>query len=209
MDHFPQNTLAAVRGAPPYVDMIEIDVRRCKTGELVVFHDERVDDLTTGRGPVRELSFEELSTLRVAGSEETIPSLEAVLDVLPADTGLNVELKHTGMHEDVASMIREIDSEVIVSSFERDAISEFRDESIPTAYLFTDSFEENLDTALELGCEFLHPHYERTDAERIERAHEQDVAVNAWTVPTREEVRRLRSVGVDGVIVDSWEIIPD
>lgn len=209
MNHFPQNTLAAVRGAAPHVDMIEIDVRRCKTGELVVFHDERVDDLTTACGPVRELSFEELSSLRVAGSEETIPSLEAVLDVLPADTGLNVELKHAGMHEDVASLVGRVDNEVLVSSFERDAISEFRDGSIPTAYLFTDSFEENLDTALELGCTFLHPHYERTDAERIERTHEQDMAVNAWTVPTREEVRRLRSVGVDGVIVDSWEIIPD
>lgn len=205
MDHYPQNTVAAVRGSAPHVDMVEVDVRRCRTGELVVFHDETLDRLTAVSGPVSERSFAELSSLTVGDSEETIPSLGDVLAALPGGTGINVELKHAGMYEEVAALLRQFDDEVIVSSFERDALTQFRD--VPTAYLFAESFSANLDIAVELGCAFVHPHYGITEPERIERAHDRGLGVHAWTVRTSAQVRRLRSGGVDGVIVDSWEIV--
>lgn len=208
-DHFPENTLAAIRGAAPHVNMVEIDVRRCKTGEIVVFHDEYLDSLTDASGPVRDWSYGELSSLTVAGSEETIPTLEDALDAVPAGTGINVELKEEGMRDDVAPLLRDLDAALVVSSFEESTIAAFREEPIPTANLFADSFEKNVDIAAELGCEFVHPQYEITDSDSIKQAHERGLRVNAWTVPTEEEVRRLHNAGVDGVVVDSWEVIPE
>jgi glycerophosphoryl diester phosphodiesterase len=204
---FPENTVRAVRGSAPHVDAVEVDVRRCGTGELVVFHDETVEGLTAASGRVDELTFEELSSLPVAGSAATVPSLAAVLDAVPPDTGINVEVKEGGMCEEVCSLVDGVDNDVWISSFDAEALSAFRETPLPTAYLFRDSFERNTRNALDLGCEFVHPHYEAVDAERVERAHERGLAVNAWTVPTREEVERLRDAGVDGVIVDSWEIV--
>lgn len=207
--HFPENTVAAIRGCAPHVDMVEVDIRRCRSGEIVVFHDDELDELTDGSGPVCDHSYEELSSLRVEGSDETIPLLSDVLDTLPEGTGINIELKHAGMHNDVAPLIRETGHEVLVSSFDTSAIEPFRREPVPTALLFIENFVSNLDTATALGCEYVHPLYRIADAESIARAHERGFSVNAWTVPTKAAVHRLRDGGVDGVIVDSWTIIPE
>jgi len=206
---FPENTVRAVSGSAPHVDAVEIDVRRCGTGELVVFHDETVDRLTAASGRVDALSFDELSSLSVGNSDATIPSLAAVLDAVPADTGINVEVKHGGMCDEVCSLTDGVENDIWVSSFDADAVAAFRGTGVPSALLFDDSFERNLESAVDLGCEFVHPHYETVDAERVERALESGLGVNAWTVPTGEAVDRLRDAGVDGVIVDSWEIVSE
>ena len=41
----PENTLQAVEAAAGVADAIEVDVRRCESGDLVVIHDETVDRL--------------------------------------------------------------------------------------------------------------------------------------------------------------------
>lgn len=208
-DHFPENTVEAVRRAAPHVDMVEIDVRRCDSGDLVVFHDSRLGKRTDGRGFVQNQSYDELSRLAVDGSDATIPRLRAVLDALPVGTGINVELKHDGMAEDVAPLLRNVDGEVIVSSFDTAALEPFQNEPVATAPLFAGFFEQNLQTAAELGCEYVHPMYETVDSDGIEAAHSQGIEVNAWTVPTSGAVRRLYEAGVDGVIVDSWSTVPE
>ena len=208
-DHFPENSLAAIRGLAEHVDMIEIDVQRCGSGEIVVFHDDTLDRLTDSTGRVSETPLEKLQSLRIGNSEERIPTLEAALDALPAGTGINVELKEAGMVDDVAPLLRELDQEVIVSSFESEALAEFARESIPTAYLFAGSGSESVETAVELGCNSIHPLYELVDESLIEQARDHGFAVNAWTVPTTEDVVDLRELGVDGVIVDDWLIVPE
>jgi glycerophosphoryl diester phosphodiesterase len=101
-----------------------------RSGEIVVFHDETVD-----------------------GATEPIPTLAEALDALPDDTGVNVELKHAGMADEVAALLRAVD-DAMVSSFEAAALEPFREESIPTAYLFGEGFASGLDTATALGCSF-------------------------------------------------------
>lgn len=208
LDHYPENTVAAVQGCAPHVDMVEIDIQPCGTGEIVVFHDETLDELTEDTGTVGDRAFEELTSLRVAGSEETIPSFEAVIDALPPGLDINVELKQPGMYEDIAPLLHELDQEVIVSSFHTDATREFRDDPLQTAHLFFDDPARNLDVASTLGCESVHPYYEIIDESFVEAAHDRGFDVNAWTVPTEHDVIGLRNAGVDGVVVDSWTVIP-
>ncbi|MFC7058892.1 glycerophosphodiester phosphodiesterase [Halovenus salina] len=120
---------------------------------------------------------------------------------------MNVELKHAGMAEAVATELRERECDAILSSFAAAALEPFREEPLPTAYLFRDGFETGLDTAAALGCAFVHPQHAMLDAAAIEQAHDSGFAVNAWTVPDETEVSRLREAGVDGVIVDSWQVV--
>lgn len=209
MDHYPENTLDALRSCAPHVDMVEIDVQRCASGEVVVFHDETLDRLTDRSGPVSEHTLDELSSMTIGESTETVPTLREVLDALPDGTGINVELKHPGMVDDVAPLLRDRDREVVVSSFSADALAAFEDEPIPTAYLFKRWFARGLRTAERLGCAYVHPYYAIATDRAIDRAHERGLGVNAWTVRTEADVRRLRGNGVDGVIVDSWTVVPD
>ena len=203
---FPENTLAAVRGCAPHVDMVEIDVRRCGSGELVVFHDSHLDRLTDASGVVSQFEYQELSRLTIGDSNEPIPKLADVCDYLPSGLGLNIELKETGLHEAVLDILSSHSHEVLISAFDPAALAPFRDADVSTAFLCADSVEEGVETALELGCESLHPRYTIIDEEAIQRAQQKGLSVNAWTVPTEPEVRRLQSMGADGVIVDSWKL---
>ncbi len=50
-------------------DWIEFDVKKTRDGALVVFHDERVDPLLDGKGPVESFSLQELRSLRYADGQ--------------------------------------------------------------------------------------------------------------------------------------------
>ena len=96
----PENTLTAVGEAATVADAVEVDIRRCATGELVVVHDETVDRVTDGEGPVADHSLAELRGLDVLGTGEGVPTLEAVLEAVPDGVGANVELKEPGTAAD-------------------------------------------------------------------------------------------------------------
>ena len=64
MGHETENTLASIQKAMDLgVDMIEIDVFKIKSNEIVVFHDERVERLTNGGGAIEEYNIYDLRQL--------------------------------------------------------------------------------------------------------------------------------------------------
>src|SRR5947208_10529090 len=72
--HEPENTLRSIRRALELgAQGVEIDVRFVD-GELVVFHDARLERTTNGRGQLARKSFADLRALD-AGLGERIPTL--------------------------------------------------------------------------------------------------------------------------------------
>jgi glycerophosphoryl diester phosphodiesterase len=68
--HVPENSLAGVeRCVALGVDMLETDIRRAADGTLVMFHDATVDRTTDGTGKVAELTWAQLSRLRLRQDE--------------------------------------------------------------------------------------------------------------------------------------------
>ena len=71
---YPENTLTAFRKTiETGAEVIEIDLRSTKDGEIVVLHDSTIDRTTDGRGPVAETTLGELKTLD-AGKGERVPT---------------------------------------------------------------------------------------------------------------------------------------
>ena len=209
-DVYPENTVHAVTQTANFLDAVEVDVRRCGTGELVVFHDETVDRLTEATGRVGDLPWRELRTLDVLDSGEGIPRLETVLDAVPDHVTIQVELKETGLAGDVRDVVSAADREVSLSSFQRAAIEEINDLEwdVSTGFLFESDPVEKLRTAIELDCDAVHPHYDLClETDIVATAHEADLDVVAWKAAQRRtEIHVLRSVGVDAVTADRWEI---
>ncbi|WP_411964162.1 glycerophosphodiester phosphodiesterase [Haloferax sp. YSMS24] len=206
----PENTLAAFRAAADHLDWVELDVRRCGSGELVVFHDETLERLTEATGRVGDTRLTDLRALRVGDSEESIPTLTEVFAALPDDVAVNVELKEPGLAADLTDIVAETRHEVLVSSFDADALQEVRERTdLPVAYLCSTDWDDALPVAGELGCTALHPHYDLLSAERVAEAHDAGFELNAWTVPDSETVERLRGWGVDGVIVDDPSVVSE
>ncbi len=81
----PENSLQAIQYSIEMgVDMVEIDIRVTKDGELVLMHDLSINRTTTGKGYVKDWTLEQLKTLNlVDGSGSVtvhkIPTLEEAL----------------------------------------------------------------------------------------------------------------------------------
>jgi len=100
---YPENTVAAVRGAVDHgADAVEIDVQPTADGDVVVFHDRRLDGpadgdgLTDGAGVVWEQSTADVTAARVLGTDECVPLLSELLSAVPAHVTVNIELKNPG-----------------------------------------------------------------------------------------------------------------
>lgn len=202
----PGNTLRAVRAAVRRADWVEIDVRRCRTGEPVVVHDATLDRVTDATGPVAERDPEELAALSVLGSDEGVPTLAAVLETIAAtEAGINVELKEPVWAALDRLRASEVSRErVLVSSFDADTLQAVAERSsVPLALLFANGPDAALDTATSLGCAAVHPYRRCCDAGFINTAHGAGFDVNAWTVKTETQADRLAALDVDGLIVDA------
>ena len=100
---YPENTVAAVRGAvADGADAVEIDVQPTADGDVVASHDRRLDGhgdadpLTDGTGVVWERPTDAVTAARVLGTGERVPLLADVLSVVPESVTVNVELKNPG-----------------------------------------------------------------------------------------------------------------
>jgi glycerophosphoryl diester phosphodiesterase len=209
---YPENTVAAITRAAPHVDAVEIDVRRCGSGELVVCHDAELDRLTGATGRVADADWEDLRGLTVLDSDEPIPRLGEVLAAVPGGTAVNVELKEPGIAADALEAARDADATVWFSSFLPGALEELRDHApeADRALLVADGDAASaVDRAVGLGCVAVHPAVDlATEPGYVETAREAGLAVNAWTAADGEDAARLLRAGVDGIIADRWDVLP-
>lgn len=101
----PENTLLSFeRAIAMGVDMIELDVYVCKTGQLVVMHDDTINRTTNGKGKVMELTWDTLKKYD-AGKGEHIPLLSQVFDLVNKRIIINIELKGPHTAKPVAELI--------------------------------------------------------------------------------------------------------
>ena len=209
-DQYPENTIHAVRRSSRYLDAIEVDVRRCRSGELVAFHDETVDRLTDATGRVADLDWSELRDLEVLDSGQTVSRLGTVLEAFPRGVRAQVELKERGLARDVRDVVGDAAVEATVSSFDTVTLAEVADLDwdVVTGFLFDSNPAGNLATAVDLGCGVVHPHYDLClETDVVAAAHEAGLRVVAWKAArTAAEVAAVRDAGVDGVTADRWDI---
>lgn len=208
-DTYPENSLMAVERAAEDADMIEIDVRRCGSDELVVTHNASLDTDIDGTDRVGKLTSTELAASD-AHDGEGIATLESVIDTIPASVGINIELKEAEVIEEALSAANAVENHVIISSFDADALQEVRtaDSGVSLAYIVDATHEDDIETALSLDCTFVHPHESvclLTDV--IEDAHDAGMEVNAWTVDSGMVAWALSKRGVDGMIADSPDVL--
>ncbi len=92
-DGAPENSLGAFQAACAAGYGIELDVHLSADGEAVVFHDDSLKRMTGAPGKVTDRTAAELAELRLAGSDEKIPTLLEALALIGHRAMVHIELK--------------------------------------------------------------------------------------------------------------------
>ncbi len=105
---------------------------------------------------------------------------------------------------------KKIENYVVIQSFDKRTIQILHKEypHIRTSFLVSNkkSYEENM-ADLAFKPFILSPAYNMVDANLVKKAHADGVKVVPWTANTPEEVARLKSFGVDGIITDYTNLL--
>lgn len=215
----PENTMIAFELAEKMdADFIELDVHICKSGELIVCHDETVDRTTNGSGYIKDLTLNELKMLDAGSyfdgkfSDAKIPTFIEVLDwIKDRSIGLNIELKNAPifyprMEEEVLNLIEKynLSSRVIISSFNHYSLAKCKqlDPNVKTGLLYMAGLFEPWNYCQSVHADAIHPLFYGVVPEIIKGCKENKIAINAWTVNDEPYMRSLIELGIEGIITD-------
>ena len=214
----PENTLAAFNKAIENgADVVELDVRQTKDGEVVVMHDESLKRTCGVNKKVGKLTYEQLlkysPTRRYKKSdkaqyaEEKIPTLRQVLELVGDRAMLNIEIKPAKtddkLEAKVAELIQEFDyyDNCVVTSPAYKSIKKIKniDPNIKTVYVMS----------LAIGDFYALPYadafsikYRYVNTEVVREIHELDKEVYVWTVDDKDTLERMMLLDVDSIITN-------
>lgn len=92
-DGAPENSLAAFQAACAAGYGVELDVHLSADGEAMVFHDNKLARMTGAEGRLRDRTAADLGALKLAGTDETIPTLREALVEIGHRAMVHIELK--------------------------------------------------------------------------------------------------------------------
>ena len=216
MGHAPENTITSVKKALMFdIDAIEIDVFRCLTGEIVVFHDRKLSKLTNGKGNIENKTLAQLRKLKVMGID-SIPTLEQVINVINGKVNLNIELKGKNTAKGVLDIMQKSvlngnweNHQLYVSSFDWDELREFKKltNQFRIAVLTDDKPIDAIPIAKELNAFAINPSHQKLTYDIIKKIQLDGFKVLTWTVNDTNHISKLISWGVDGIITDYPEYV--
>jgi glycerophosphoryl diester phosphodiesterase len=190
-----ENTLPAFeRARAEGARAIELDVRTCATGEVVVLHDPTTASLAKLRG-------------------DGVPTLAEALDwATGRDVAVNVEMKHdvpsrVALVARLRPLLTRTRADVLLSSFDPLllAAAAFAFPAIRRALLTSRDQRPRVPTTL-ARLPFAHAlHLQRTQAApaAVARYRGRDLRVGVWTVNDPVEATRLAAIGVETLITDT------
>lgn len=126
----PENSLPAFDAAARIGYGIELDVHITADGEIVVFHDDDLERVCGVTGRVEDMTWAELSKLRLCGTEYGIPLFSQVLELIANRCPIIVELKRGARNRELCrktyDMLKAYGGRYCIESFDPRIVMWFR-----------------------------------------------------------------------------------
>ena len=214
--HVAENTLPSIAKAIELgVDGIEVDVFLCKSGELVVFHDKKLDRLTNAKGYIESLEYDSIKKISVLGKYK-IPTLDEVLELIGGKAFLNIELKGSGTAEPTHKLLTPLlkqkkwmADQFIISSFNWEELEIFSklNQKVPIAILTGADPLDAIPIAKQLNAHAINPNFRTLDLKNVKKIQKEGFNVLPYTVNDPEDIEEILTLEVDGIITDFPERI--
>ncbi len=210
--HEVENTIPSIDKAISLgVNAVEVDVFLCKSGELVVFHDENLSRLTNSNAFIESLTIDSIKKIDVINNHR-IPTLEEVIKFINKRVHLNIELKGLNTAKPTYKLLKslfinkqELIDKILISSFnweELDIIYNL-DKDIPTAVLTEEEpIEMAINQAIKINAKAINIDYKLLNRKVVNKIKSENLIINAWTVNEINQIKRIINLGVDGIITD-------
>ena len=216
----PENTLEAFDlAAKMGAHGVELDVHICRSGELVVAHDETVERCSDGSGRIMDLSLKELKALRFNRThpeyaDARMPTLQEVFELLrPTGLAINIELKNSNIdYPELEKRTLELGAKefsldrIIFSSFNHYSMQRVKAlaPEVCCGLLYDGTPVRPWAYAQALGMDALHPQFASVlvPGGECAGAHKAGILVNPWTVNREEDLRAVFAEGADITITN-------
>jgi glycerophosphoryl diester phosphodiesterase len=208
--HELENSLRAFRNAISLnSDMIELDVHRCKSGEIIVMHDASLRRTTAGHGFISKRTFLELREV-VLKSGDKIPTLEEVLLLIKHRVRVDIELKGRGTTRLVVKLVEKMIHyhgwkyrDFLLTSFFHKRLKKVKslNPRIRTGALIRKT-NVRLSKYQKLEVYSINPRYDFVTPQFVAKFHQAGIKVLPWVVNRRDDIIAMKKMGVDGIITD-------
>ena len=163
-----ENTLESILYAIDLdVDGIEFDVQKCKTGEILIFHDQCINRLAPNNKDlydieINDLTWTELCQIDLIEDNKVykIPKLIDVLmhpKVINSSILINIEIKDSFAHQGTDRILEDLidngfyKDRLLISSFHIDGITHFRNKNYKLGYIFSKMYNTEDEVLLEVN----------------------------------------------------------
>ncbi|MEM8649116.1 MAG: glycerophosphodiester phosphodiesterase family protein [Pseudomonadota bacterium] len=195
-----ENSLSAAKSAVEHGYAIEVDLQFSKDRVPMVFHDFNLERMTGHEGKVRETDMAALKSLKLGNSEDFIPTLKDLLNLVDGKSGLVLELKGMPGDDDgfVAAVARDLENysgDVCIMSFYHHLLRDARQYAphLPlglTAEGDEKFHQQHLKIANECDVEFVSYQLENLDCDFAQNFRKTGKPMICWTVKNEEDLVR-------------------
>jgi glycerophosphoryl diester phosphodiesterase len=206
-----ENTIAAFEQARRQgVPAVELDVRECAGGEIVVFHDPTLSRITAGQDG-RRVCDVRLGELRAM----TVPTLEEALSwARTSGIAVNVEMKHdaadrAGLARATVRAVRATGADVLLSTFDPLllTIAAGLAQTVPRALLVHAAQPLWADLVQQAArfpfVRWLHLEHTQIRPHVLAPYRRRGLHLGAWTVNDPREALDLVRLGIESIITDT------
>ncbi|MDD6349421.1 glycerophosphodiester phosphodiesterase family protein [Intestinibaculum porci] len=202
---YPENTmLAFTRALEAGFDGIETDVQMTRDGVLVLCHDEKINRTSTGKGYLKDYTYQQLLQYNFNykfDTQVTIPTLDELLELIAGTHKiLNLEIKDTkseGIERAIALAVKQhhLEDQVVFSSVSLESLIKIR-RFLPASYvalIVSGRYKKRRLDPVTFHLDGIHVKYSKLNEKELQYFKEHHIAVGAWTITREKDFQFFRS----------------
>ena len=218
----PENTLLSFQKAIDYnMHGLELDVQLSKDNELIIYHDQYIN-LDEEAIAINKLSIEDIQKINVNHKldeldSQHIPTLADVINILPQNITLNIEIKSYAWQN--ANVItkkvvdlttaKSINNQIIISSFDPFIIKKIKvcNPEIATAFIWSNkSYYHYKLFSYYAKPDAFHVNINDVNSKMAKWFKNKNISMYAYTVNSQSDLDKAKKYNMKGIFTDNPDI---